>query len=36
MTENNHTYAVTLKDLSKRFGNFIAVNRVTLDGLIVG
>ena len=28
---DNHTYAVTLKDLSKRFGDFIAVNRVSLD-----
>lgn len=31
MTENNNTYTVTLKDLEKRFGNFVAVNRVSLD-----
>jgi len=31
MPESNHTYAVTLTDLSKRFGDFVAVNRVSLD-----
>jgi ABC-2 type transport system ATP-binding protein len=31
MTENDNTYAVTLKDLSKRFGDFVAVDRVSLD-----
>ncbi|HEY6872198.1 MAG TPA: ABC transporter ATP-binding protein [Geobacteraceae bacterium] len=31
MTENDQTYAVTLTDLSKRFGDFVAVNRVSLD-----
>src|ERR1039457_6857606 len=31
MTENVQTYAVTLRDLEKRFGDFIAVNRVSLD-----
>src|SRR5512136_320058 len=31
MTENDQTYAVTLRDLSKRFGDFVAVNRVSLD-----
>jgi hypothetical protein len=27
----SNKFAVTLRDLSKRFGNFIAVNRVSLD-----
>lgn len=31
MTESNLTYAVTLRDLSKRFGDFVAVDRVSLD-----
>ena len=31
MSENNNSYAVTLRDLEKRFGDFIAVNRVSLD-----
>jgi ABC-2 type transport system ATP-binding protein len=31
MPESNHTYAVTLTDLSKSFGDFVAVNRVSLD-----
>jgi drug efflux transport system ATP-binding protein len=31
MPESNNTYAVTLTDLSKSFGDFIAVNRVSLD-----
>jgi ABC-2 type transport system ATP-binding protein len=31
MPESNHTYAVTLTDLSKRFGDFVAVDRVSLD-----
>jgi len=31
MTENDQTYAVTLRDLEKRFGDFVAVNRVSLD-----
>jgi ABC-2 type transport system ATP-binding protein len=31
MTENDQTYAVTLRNLEKRFGDFVAVNRVSLD-----
>jgi len=31
MPESNNTYAVTLTDLSKSFGDFVAVNRVSLD-----
>jgi len=31
MTENDQTYAVTLRDLEKRFGDFVAVNKVSLD-----
>jgi ABC-2 type transport system ATP-binding protein len=31
MTENDQTYAVTLRDLEKGFGDFVAVNRVSLD-----
>jgi ABC-2 type transport system ATP-binding protein len=31
MTENDQTYAVTLRNLEKRLGDFIAVNRVSLD-----
>ncbi|KAF0219191.1 MAG: ABC-2 type transport system ATP-binding [Geobacteraceae bacterium] len=31
MDTGSNTFAVTLKDLSKRFGDFIAVDRVSLD-----
>jgi ABC-2 type transport system ATP-binding protein len=31
MPESNQTYAVTLKDLSRRFGDFVAVDKVSLD-----
>jgi ABC-2 type transport system ATP-binding protein len=31
MPESNPTYAVTLKDLSRRFGDFVAVDKVSLD-----
>ncbi|HTP64562.1 MAG TPA: ABC transporter ATP-binding protein [Geobacteraceae bacterium] len=31
MTEGNNNYAVTLRNLEKRFGEFVAVNKVSLD-----
>src|ERR1035437_2142785 len=31
MSESDNSYAVTLKNLSKRFGDFVAVDRVSLD-----
>ena len=31
MREKDNSYAVTLKDLSRRFGDFIAVNRLSLE-----